>query len=247
MGKMRNNETDLSKVKRCLINSDRPILFCGDSSEWLDKLYSNIDKLKSPSERPDAYLVDGKNVFILEHFQFDNGYSDKHGSQLKRELNNIDKKLNSSNEHLGCFDVNIDKTSEFYVNNFKNNFTSHILKLEAYKENILKELDTKPESIIMGFIIEDISMFGASFRDSNNNMKIVNFLRTQTFYDLFIESQLDFVLLAVTNAFDDNFNSYITRNCLDKIDRNGLLDLTQIVTCNGKNNKMIVLDMMNHK
>ena len=84
-------------------------------------------------------------------------------------------------------------------------------------------------------------MFGASFRDSKNNIKIVNFLRTQTFYDLFIKSQLDFVLLAVTNAFDDNFNSYITRNCLAGIDRNNLLDLTQIVTFNGKNNKMIVL------
>ena len=241
MRKMQNNETDLSKVKRCLINSNKPFLFCGDSSEWLDKLYLNVDKLKSPSERPDAYLVDGKNVFILEHFQFDNGYSDKHGSQLERQLNNIDKQFNSSNKRLGLFDVNINKTSELYVNNFKNAFTSHILKLKTYKENVLRELDTKPESVIIGFIIEDISMFGASFRDSKNNIKIVNFLRTQTFYDLFIKSQLDFVLLAVTNAFDDNFNSYITRNCLAGIDRNNLLDLTQIVTFNGKNNKMIVL------
>ena len=225
MRKMQNNETDLSKVKRCLINSNKPFLFCGDSSEWLDKLYLNVDKLKSPSERPDAYLVDGKNVFILEHFQFDNGYPDKHGSQLERQLNNIDKHFNSSNKRLGLFDVNINKTSELYVNNFKNAFTSHILKLKTYKENVLRELDTKPESV----------------RDSKNNIKIVNFLRTQTFYDLFIKSQLDFVLLAVTNAFDDNFNSYITRNCLAGIDRNNLLDLTQIVTFNGKNNKMIVL------
>jgi len=84
---------------------------------------------------------------------------------------------------------------ERYVNNFIYIWNKHHEKIDEYKENIEKKIAGKIRAIKICFVVEDKTILGAAYRDSNGSRgELVNLLLTKQFIEIFENSNVDFVI-----------------------------------------------------
>lgn len=216
-----NSHDDYNKVVKCLTIDPQGILCVKEDEEFLKYLFANfIYKIEPPLKRPDAYAVNGKELLLLEHFQFDNSKATSKGSKQFRLDANIDrylaKEIQKSQDKTAICSSYVEKSGALYCDNFIKQFNNHYNNINEYKNTMQNELNTNFEKIHVGFVIEDASSLGSCYYDETvYGLSSLNLLYTKEFLDVFAKStDLDFVFFAMTGNMDNLLSSFISRNTI---------------------------------
>ncbi|MDE7439179.1 MAG: hypothetical protein K2N23_01535, partial [Clostridia bacterium] len=82
-----------------------------------------------------------------------------------------------------------------YIANFQKSYEAHSNKLKEYIENCKQDIGVEPNKVITTFLIEDITLGGTYYKNSNGIMGApVNLISTKQFLELFRNSSIDYVL-----------------------------------------------------
>lgn len=108
--------------------------------------------------RPDGFSIIYKDIYMIEHFQFDASKETK-GSQLSKEFSLIDKKVKNAKKTISSV-IETKSDVEIYINNLINHFVEHAKKILNYSNNINNEFPDKNNCGLV-FFIEDKTIFGA--------------------------------------------------------------------------------------
>lgn len=204
---------EVRSFKNCYINSLKNNNSNSTVCEWLENA---ID-----FERPDGYYFDSnsKLLVIFEHFEIDcserlqkkgkslgstlrKNYIDKHKEVQKEIQASVDSyestkvieqgyyEQNGNNKtyHIG---QNGDKYRNNFINNFYESFKNHCLKIEEYKNNIIKELKIQPLEIKVCFLVEDKTLGGSYYL---NDFKPVVLTDTLQFQQIINNSNVDDII-----------------------------------------------------
>ena len=220
---MKNNSfnKDFYNILKCLSVNHEGIEYFQKDESLLLTLKEYFPTLKPTSNRPDSYSIVGDKILLLEHFQFDNSRIIKKGSKQNLIFADTDRKLDKSlsNQNLVVLNEYVEKCGKYYVDNFIKQFTSHATKIDDYKKAIQLETKQTFSSCLVGFIIEDASLFGSFYFD--NTIKCVNLLHTKEFLDCFEKTtNLDFVIFAMTGNENNKILSFISKQTINEHRKN---------------------------
>ena len=126
--------------------------------DFLKKIIYGVSYI--PNMRPDGFSIVDKDIYPIEHFQFDASMEEK-GSQLSKKISDLDKKVKNLKKTTTS-EINTVSDKMQYINNLINHFVSHAKKVEIYKKNIRNEFKDKNISDVI-FFIEDKTIFGAVY------------------------------------------------------------------------------------
>lgn len=170
-------------------------------------------------DRPDGYWFDTASsiLYVFEHFEFDCSSNNRNGSKLRKNLatasREISEEMSSANTdydtvksieqgigikqgntvtyHIG---ENGDIYRNNYIANFQKSYEAHSNKLHEYIENCKQVIGVEPNKVITTFLIEDITLGGTYYKNSNGMGAPVNLISTKQFIELFRNSSIDYVL-----------------------------------------------------
>ena len=144
----------------------------------------------TPFNRPDFYYIDNNVVYIFEHFEVDASlHSDKVGSLYKQARVKADKQLDNDTEEMiknnppskdeissiGTFTTSVEQNAS--IDNLKTNFNqifdNHYGKIEQYKNNLSKIIDTTGKIFKIIFIIEHTTELGGVFIENGKQSHFV--------------------------------------------------------------------------
>lgn len=222
-----NSHDDYKKVVKCLTIDPQGFSCVKEDKQFLEYLLDNfICRIEQPLKRPDAYAVNGKELLLLEHFQFDNSKVTSKGSKqlsLDAEMDRyLSTELQKSKNNTAFCSSYIDKSGVFYCDNFIKQFNNHYAKINEYKIAMQNELNTNFDRIYVGFVIEDASSLGSCYYDKTiYGPNYLNLLNTKEFLDIFEKStDLDFVFFAMSGNPDNSLSSFISRNTINIFRKN---------------------------
>ncbi len=214
---------DFKDILKCLSIDKEGISHKQEDTEYLQYLCSFFPKMQPTQKRPDAFAEMEETAFLLEHFQFDNSNNNSKGSiqrqicaDSERNLNNI---LNNGKIFVSIPET-VTKSGQFYVKSFQKQFCTHANKIGIYKKEIQEKARKKYNKFLMGFVIEDASLYGSIYLD-NGDFRCVDLLETKEFLDLFEKTKdLDFVIFAMTGSSENKLLSFISRNTIEQHRKN---------------------------
>lgn len=145
------------------------IAYEGNQEEEFKKLVDYFHNGIYTFDRPDGYCIQGNNVLLIEHFEFDSSYKNKKGSKNRQELFRTSNFKFTNNDEIQIYkdEINCDFTIENYINNAISNLKSHYEKIKDYETNLKnKNIITTETTIESLFCIEDTTTLGNI--DANN-------------------------------------------------------------------------------
>lgn len=120
-------------------------------------------------DAPDRYYVNGRTVYLFEHFKIDYSKHDKNGSSFVRDLARDERKAEvyfrqhpyESRVFRSPLDFNI--SSKFYLETLLNSFNEHYARIDRYIHNVESKANLVGEDyeFKISFIVEDASPLGA--------------------------------------------------------------------------------------
>lgn len=156
-------------------------------------------------DHPDMYVISGKQLLIIEHFEFDS-YPRKRGkgSEFRREESRIDRKLDELEYHENgrtLIDaIHGESSYQNYLANAKLSFTKHYGEIENYKDRLREEGILTPQSKVkVLFFIEDVSPLGsvAGTNAWSDDTELVTLARSKEFIEFMKgHDKVDFILAA---------------------------------------------------
>ena len=220
---------DFDNVIRCLSNNTQGVLCCQNDEAYLRELTLYFSSLKPSQKRPDAYAIQGNNLLLLEHFQFDNTRITRKGSNQNRISAETQRAFQKSFEEGNDFAVlseSVSKNGQYYIENFRRQFNKHAQNIQVYKMEMQKELNREFDDCLMGFIIEDASPLGSGYH--NGKLEYVDLTFSKEFLDLFENTaNLDFVVFAMTGNENHKILSFISRQCIN-LQRTNQIEVSKI-------------------
>lgn len=160
-----------------------------------DKLIEILRSLNG-FDGPDMYAVLGKDVYAIEHFEFDASQENRKGMQGIKEEALLKSKVEKTNTHdEWCFDKGSYSVSlSAYQKNFEKHFCLHYARIEQYKSNLRREGILKDNSnISIGFWIEN--KYPPYYERNCKYCGELFYFHTKQFCDLVKKaSGLDFIL-----------------------------------------------------
>ena len=207
---------DFYSILRCLHTNNSKLAHVPNDKSFILEVKPFFSVLQASKKRPDAFSIIESTILLLDHFQFDNTKATRKGSKQKQVSAGTDRKFEemfSNGIDFSVVDESAEKSGQLYVENFKQQFLAHAIKINGYKTDIQIELGRKYESFLVGFIIEDASPLGSIYRDKGGTFSL-DLVYTKEFLDLFEQTpQLDFVIFAMTGG-DSSILSFISRNTI---------------------------------
>ena len=175
----------------------------------LHRVFSVDKTLKDKTSLPDFILKLKDFVLIIEHFEFDATFNNKDGSQSRKNEYARDKdweqKINASIHDVSGLQVTYETNDKHSLKNYDTNlktiFTDHYLKIQNYKENLLKRgLINENDEIKVAFLIIDRTTLGNIVLHENKLISLSVF-RSSKFLELLERSiNLDFVFNGYFNG-----------------------------------------------
>lgn len=175
-------------------------------------------------DRPDGYYFDQatSTLYIFEHFAFDCSPTNRNGSSLRRNTNQVNQEIEreiknsitdydsakvieqgygekNGNKITYVMGADGDKYRDNYIANFKRFYGDHNGKIQEYIENCKKEIGVTPPKIIVSFLVEDVTVFGTHYKRNGNIGDPVILLFTKQFLEIFKNSSVDYVFFATLN------------------------------------------------
>lgn len=143
-------------------------------------------------DAPDMYIVNGNDLLIIEHFEFDcYKFRSKKGSESRIEQARIDRKENSivaTKEGVIYHDViNGDTSYENYIRNVTRSFLEHYSQIPAYIRNIVRNshiVNSENMRVKVLFLIEDTSPVGSNVYEKGTGIYTINLAHSREFLDL---------------------------------------------------------------
>ena len=165
-------------------------------------------------EKPDAYIVKGKEVLIIEHFYID-GYSTflNGGSKLISQ----EKKINQEFSLRDATREGIHQTKQLgeynsysgFIKNCIDRFEDHYRQIEIYKNNIIDDgIADLNSKFTVCFLMDDISPLGTVTYDGDH-IQPVFLSRSKEFLNYYEERpQVNWILSSVFNYSDSAIYPY---------------------------------------
>jgi len=161
-------------------------------------------------DRPDMIVMQDDMCLAVEHFEFDCYKKGRGGSKSKKEQDRIFRSVQQSTVDADkkIYDEIKGESSYLnYINNVKNAFTNHYLKIPEYKKNLTNKgyinADTK---VKFAFLIEDVSPLGSSVFSDDSGLQPVILAFCKEFLELMRRSpNVDYVI----SCSQINSNKYI--------------------------------------
>ena len=185
------------------------IIPMGKSDKDLIKIKDCIIKGVFDRDCPDGYYKIGNNeVLIMEHFCFDSTEIKK-GSESLAEMARIERE-NNKHDSINC-SINITN----YWENLKENFRRHYLKINKYKENLIKEgIATKNAKFKVAFFVEDVTPLGNVDIKTQTRVRLI-------FLDKFIElfrnsTNLDYIF-SFSEVGSSKEVTFVTKDNIDAL------------------------------
>ena len=156
---------EVCRIMKEILESGGRILYKGDgnAATCFAKMLET-SKLMC-MDHPDAYIKNENEIWIIEHFEFDNYKQTKKGSKSRQEQARIDRVFDSVvptpegtiiNETIGG-----QSSLRYYKENLKRHFKSHYDKISDYKTTLVeKGIITASMDVKTMFLIEETSPLG---------------------------------------------------------------------------------------
>lgn len=148
-------------IHKFLKNHD--IMYEGNQEKEFNKLLRYLDAGINTHDHPDGFCKYNDNILIIEHFEFDSSYKNKKGSKNRQEIFRTSNVTHNKNDDIQIYhdEIKCDFSIENYINNAKNNLSSHYNKIGDYIETLKNEkiiMDSSNVEIL--FCIEDVTVLG---------------------------------------------------------------------------------------
>ena len=189
----------------------------GEDDGFFQYLINNYHAIV-PFEKPDMYILSGKNVIGIEHFQFD-AYSRVKGSSGKQEVAEAHREMDqeastlshaNDGKHLSR-SIQSEESIENYEQNSLYGFNKHYDKIGMFRRN-LKEAVPEQEGIKICFLVEDASPFGNHI-SSKEGIGLLVPLMIQSFANRIKEAdKVDYLIFYTKDDYKGKL--YFYQNCV---------------------------------
>ena len=173
-----------------------------------------------PYEAPDAYIMNGNDCLITEHFKFDSFKRTKKGSQYEKEISSIRdlKNKKAVTEKIVEYSGVITSESSYsdYVSNIIREFKNHYKKIPNYIDNLKKgNIIDNNTHIKVVFMIDDNTPGSFVVDDEGKKTPIV-LSQCEEFLDVLKESQKINYILSFSSVENNCYAWFIDRDEFDE-------------------------------
>ena len=223
--------TDYKRVIHCLDSRYKSkVYLCKEDKFIFENLCKIFTNLQSPPERPDACAFFDNTLYLLEHFEFDNsdivektqlnGNVVQVGSRQTCTMGHNEKEFGKKLSPFNPVIIekeSVERNGHYYVKNLLTQFYKHAEKIPEYKK-CFEGSPLKIQQIKIGFIIEDVSLFGSRFygeRDGIQGLYEVCPIFSKEMLDAFEQTQeLDFIITTPKANRTDGVMGFASRQAI---------------------------------
>lgn len=148
----------------------------------------------NPFDRPDIYLENSSEIWLIEHFEVDATRTIKGSGTIGRSseairlqefnVKSIESGILANNGYHSSTLITTENNLENYINNLERLIVKHYSKIDSYYENFLDKVgNPNNKKIKMCFFIEDVSPIG-SYIETSEDLEPLQIVRIKHIFDL---------------------------------------------------------------
>ena len=226
--KQKSRDEVISTFAKYGLFSGEGILHFGESKE-IQRLVWFLSNGKIESyELPDAYVMVGNQILIIEHFAIDGfeTYPDG-GSKLQHQEALTDRKfrdmpITETGVHMTT-QIGVANSYAGFIKNCKDKFEHHYSHISCYKEHLLADgIANENTEFTVCFLMDEVSPMGTLTHDGEK-LQPVCLAQSKEFLEFFLtKPEVDWIISAVVRLPGSGYYPYFfsrqdTNACLKNI------------------------------